>query len=337
MVVDKHSMGGIPGSRVTMVVVPIVAAHGLLIPKTSSRAITTAAGTADAMETLARVDLDFEEVRNCVKVSNGCIAWNGKLNHSVLDDAMNAMVKPLGLDTRNWSVASILSKKYTAGATHVVIDIPYADQAKVKTEQDARELADLFERTGAAIGLVVKAFATPGNAPIGRGIGPALEARDVMRVLDNDPQAPEDLLNKALFFAGQILALDPQIGDVDRGMAKAQQLLHSGAAKKKMLEIIAAQGSKRPPQGHVVTHEVKSTHSGMVQAIRGHVISLVARTAGAPLIQLAGVDLKKKIGDPVQVGDILYVIQSTDEESLDRVKQRSDLHEAFVLSEEICS
>ena len=187
MVVDKHSMGGIPGSRVTMVVIPIVAAHGLLIPKTSSRAITSAAGTADAMEVLARVDLSFDEVQACVLSTNGCIAWNGKLNHSVLDDAINPIVRHFGLDTRNWSVASILSKKFTAGATHVVIDIPYADSGKVKTLEDANELARLFESVGSAMGLVVKAFPTDGSGPIGCGIGPALEARDVMRVLDNHP------------------------------------------------------------------------------------------------------------------------------------------------------
>ena len=208
MVVDKHSMGGIPGSRVTMVVIPIVAAYGLLIPKTSSRAITSAAGTADAMEVLARVDLTPEELQQCVRQANACIAWNGKLNHSALDEVMNAITRPLGLDTRRWSVASILSKKYSAGATHVVIDIPYSTAGKVKTREDAQELARLFEMVGEHLGMVVKAFATYGESPIGRGIGPALEARDVLQVLDSHPDAPQDLLEKSLFFASQILALD---------------------------------------------------------------------------------------------------------------------------------
>ena len=197
MVVDKHSLGGIPGSRVTMVVIPIIAAHGLLIPKTSSRAITSAAGTADAMEVLAKVDLTPEQLKQCVAQTNACIAWNGKLNHSVIDDVMNAITRPLALDSRRWSVASILSKKYSAGATHVVIDIPYSSGGKVKNQSEAQELAQLFERVGAALGLTVKAFPTDGQAPIGRGIGPALEARDVLQVLEHDPQAPADLLEKS--------------------------------------------------------------------------------------------------------------------------------------------
>ena len=312
MVVDKHSMGGIPGSRVTMVVIPIVAAHGLLIPKTSSRAITSAAGTADAMEVLARVDLDFDEVQACVLSTNGCIAWNGKLNHSVLDDAINPLVRPLGLDTRNWSVASILSKKFTAGATHVVIDIPYAGSGKVKTLEDASELAGLFESVGSAMGLVVKAFPTDGSGPIGCGIGPALEARDVMRVLDNHPQAPADLLAKSLFFAAQILALDPAVGSFDNGHRLATELLQSGAARRRMDAIVMQQGAV-PADSQATQHvEVRADQDGVVRAIDGGIISGIARQAGAPGLKIAGVDLKKSVGDRVHKGELLYLIQGTD-------------------------
>jgi len=329
MVVDKHSMGGIPGSRVTMVVVPIVAAHGLMIPKTSSRAITSAAGTADAMEVLARVDLNFEEIQQCVNATNGCIAWNGKLNHSVLDEALNPMVRPLRLDTRSWSVASILSKKFTAGATHVVIDIPYADSGKVKTKEEAIELAQLFEHVGAAIGLVVKAFATNGNAPIGRGIGPALEVRDVLQVLDNHPNAPTDLLDKALFFASQILALDPHVGSVDQGLILAKKLLQSGAARQSFEAIVTAQGAMPSMASTLHQMQVRSDRSGVVRAIYGSTISDIARQAGAPKIQQAGVDLKKSVGEFVREGEVLYLIQSTQEDLLHMAHQQAHLQHGY--------
>ena len=332
MVVDKHSMGGIPGSRVTMVVVPIVAAHGLLIPKTSSRAITSAAGTADAMEVLARVDLDFEEVKQCVQATNGCIAWNGKLNHSVLDDAINPLVKPLGLDTRSWSVASILSKKFTAGATHVVIDIPFCDSGKVKTPQEARELGLLFERVGAAMGLVVKAFATDGSGPIGRGIGPALEARDVLQVLDNHPDAPTDLLDKALFFAGQILALDEQVGSLEEGLRLAHHLVQSGAARRSLDAIVATQGAAVKHERTVHQVAVRSAKSGTVRGIQGHVISSIARAAGAPRIQEAGIDLKKVVGDRVAEGEVLYLIQSTESEPLGAALEQATLDHGYAIT-----
>ena len=313
MVVDKHSLGGIPGSRVTMVVIPIIAAHGLLIPKTSSRAITSAAGTADAMEVLAKVDLTPAQLKLCVAQTNACIAWNGKLNHSVIDDVMNALTRPLALDTRRWSVASILSKKYSAGATHVVIDIPYSSAGKVKTQAAAHELAQLFEMVGSALGLVVKAFATDGQAPIGRGIGPALEARDVLQVLERNPKAPTDLLEKSLFFASQILALDPAVGSVAKGRDRALELLNNGAANTAMQNIIAAQGAQpRLAWSGVLKHEVRAQHSGRVQAIDGFVISGLGRCAGAPADPLAGVDLACGLGAEINAGDLLYVLQASD-------------------------
>jgi thymidine phosphorylase len=313
MVVDKHSLGGLPGSRVTMVVIPIVAAHGLLIPKTSSRAITSAAGTADAMEVIAKVDLTPAELKQCVAKANACIAWNGKLNHSVLDDAMNAITRPLGLDTRRWSVASILSKKYSAGATHVVIDIPYAEAGKVKSKEDGIALGQLFEMVGRELGLVVKAFPTSGESPIGRGIGPSLEVRDVLQVLEQHPDAPSDLLEKSLFFASQILAMDPAVGTVERGADLAQQLLRSGAARRAMEDIIQAQGPQDwPDLSGILKHPVHATQAGTVQQIDGFVISGLARMAGAPADKLAGVDIVKPVGSAVQAGDLLYRIQSCD-------------------------
>ncbi|MFM8557738.1 MAG: phosphonate metabolism protein/1,5-bisphosphokinase (PRPP-forming) PhnN [Betaproteobacteria bacterium] len=219
-VVDKHSLGGTAGSRVTMIVVPIVAAHGMLIPKTSSRAITSAAGTADAMEVLARVDLNPSDLRRVVEQAGGCIAWNGRLNHSVLDESMHRLERLLALDTRRWSVASILSKKWSAGATHVVVDVPYMPGGKVASLHEAQAVAAMFDSLGTRLGMTVRAYPSDGAAPIGRGIGPALEVRDVLQVLEGDPRAPADLRDKALLFAARILALDPTIGDLAQGLPR---------------------------------------------------------------------------------------------------------------------
>ncbi len=333
MVVDKHSLGGIPGSRVTMVVIPIVAAHGLLIPKTSSRAITSAAGTADAMEVLAKVDLTPEQLKKCVAQTNACIAWNGKLNHSVIDDVMNALTRPLALDTRRWSVASILSKKYSAGATHVVIDIPYSSAGKVKTKPEADALAQTFETVGAALGLVVKAFATDGQVPIGRGIGPALEARDVLQVLEGDLNAPADLLEKSLFFASQILALDPAVGNVAKGRARALELLGNGLAHAAMQKIIDAQGAQPALDWlGVHKHEIRAPRDGHVQSIDGFIISGLGRCAGAPVDQLAGVDLACGLGALVKQGDLLYVLQASDLGKLSQAVALAQKDCGYVLS-----
>lgn len=317
LVVDKHSMGGVPGSRITLIVVPIVAAYGLAMPKTSSRAITSAAGTADAMETVARVDLTQGDVRRCVAQARGCIAWNGRLNHSVVDDVMNAITRPLKLDSRRWAVASILSKKYTAGATHVMVDLPYGPQTKLATRADAEALGALFEHVGKGLGMHVRAFATDGSQPIGRGIGPALEVRDVRQVLDNDPAAPADLRAKALRFAAEIIAFDPRVASAEQGMRIATALLEEGKAKAAFERIAAAQGP-RPVAVTPATHtcEITAARAGRVVSIDGLRISGVARAAGAPRSAGAGVDLLCTIGAHVAPGQALYRIHADTPDAL---------------------
>ncbi|MCV9937887.1 phosphonate metabolism protein/1,5-bisphosphokinase (PRPP-forming) PhnN [Boseaceae bacterium BT-24-1] len=333
IVVDKHSMGGIPGSRITLIVVPIVAAHGaFLMPKTSSRAITSAAGTADAMEALARVELNPAELRTCVEKARGCIAWNGRLNHSVVDDVMNAITRPLGIDSNRWSVASILSKKLTAGSTHVIVDLPYGPRAKLKSGAEAAELAKLFETVGAGLGLVVKAFPTDGTRPIGRGIGPALECRDVGWVLDNDPQAPTDLVEKALFFASRILGWDPALGSVAAGRARAEELLRSGAARAAFERIIDAQGRREPPVAPgLLVHTVRSPKAGTVIEIDGWAVAGIARRAGAPFDKAAGIDLRRHVGDTVSVGDPLFAIHASASSDLDEAKAMAEGCDCYVI------
>lgn len=311
IVVDKHSMGGVPGSRITLIVAPIVAAYGLAMPKTSSRAITSAAGTADAMETVARVDLTQDDVWRCVKQARACVAWNGRLNHSVIDDMMNAITRPLGLESSRWAVASILSKKFTAGATHVIVDLPCGAQTKLATRDHAQCLASLFETVGDGLGLHVKALVTEGNAPIGSGVGPALEVRDVQLVLHNAPDAPADLREKALCFAGRIIAFDPGVGDAANGRRIAEALLDSGAALAAFGHIVAAQGERVPPiMPGSFTHDVAATRGGTVASIDGAGVSEVARAAGAPRALAAGIDLLCTIGDDVRPGRPLYRIHA---------------------------
>jgi thymidine phosphorylase len=310
IIVDKHSLGGIPGSRITLIVVPIVAAHGMLMPKTSSRAITSASGTADVMEATARVDLTAEDVRRVVLETGGCIVWNGRLNHSPLDDIVNAITRPLGLNSNRWSVASILSKKWTSGSTHVVVDMPYGPRAKLKTLAEAEELGRMFELVGQGLGLIVRALATDGSAAVGRGLGVALELRDVRQVLANDPAAPSDLRDKALKFAGEILAFDPEIGNRAEGRKRAEQLLLSGAAEAKFDQIRTAQGAIDPVLPGRFTHKVRAATSGMVLDVDGWHLSGLARRAGAPAEKSAGIDLACAKGDWIDAGMPLYTIHA---------------------------
>ena len=282
VVVDKHCIGGIPGNRTSMIVVPIVAAHGLTIPKTSSRAITSPAGTADTMEVLARVDLTVDEMKEVVRTCHGCLVWGGHVNLSPADDILISVERPLSLDTREQMVASIMSKKIAAGATHLLIDLPVGPAAKLRTALDAMRLRKLFEFVGDHFGIAVEVITTDGRQPIGNGIGPALEAQDVMAVLSNDSAAPRDLREKSLRLAAHLLEYDPDLRG-GTGYRRARELLDSGAALKQMHKIIEAQGPSgcRTDIG-TLTADIMATSDGAVEAIDCLRLNRLARTAGAP-------------------------------------------------------
>jgi thymidine phosphorylase len=308
LVVDKHCIGGVPGNRTSMLVVPIVAAHGMLIPKTSSRAITSPAGTADTMEVLARVELSPNQLHKIVRSQRACLAWGGTAELAPADDILISVERPLLMDSPGQLVASILSKKLAAGATHLIIDIPIGATAKVSSRHSALVLRKLFEYVGDRLGLNLEVVLTDGRQPVGRGIGPVLEARDVMQVLTNDPAAPVDLREKSLQLAGRILEFDPDVRG-GHGYEIARDILDSGRALAKMQAIIHAQGENAHPPGiGRLRHDVLASHGGFVTAINNLQLAHIARLAGAPMDQGAGVDLHKKLGDRVEAGEAVYSI-----------------------------
>lgn len=307
---DKHCIGGIPGNRTSMIVVPILAAHGLPIAKTSSRAITSPAGTADTMEVLARVDLSVHEMQTVVEKCGGCLVWGGHVNLSPADDVLISVERPLSIDTREQMVASIMSKKISAGSTHLLIDIPIGATAKVRSHGDAMRLRKLFEYVGREVGLHVEVVQTDGSQPIGRGIGPVLEARDVMAVLGCTPEGPLDLREKSLQLAGALLEADPSL-EGGSGYERARHLLESGEALMAMNRIIDAQGRQRETYcAGSLTYDVEAPEAGVVMAIDCFRISRMARLAGAPMDKGAGIDLFKKVGDTVKRGETLYRIHA---------------------------
>ncbi len=315
-VVDKHCIGGIPGNRTSMLVVPIVTAHGMWCPKTSSRAITSPAGTADTMEMLADVELPLERLQQIVRRTRGCLAWGGTADLSPADDILISVERPLAIDSPGQMVASILSKKIAAGSTHLVLDIPVGPSAKVRSMPEAQRLKKLFEYVAARLGLQLDAVITDGRQPVGRGIGPVLEARDVMRVLNNDPDAPHDLRQKALRLAGRVIEFDPDVRGGD-GYRIARDILESGRALAQMNAIIGAQGRRTPPQPGALVFEVPAPKAGVVVAVDNLRLARIARLTGAPQVAGAGADLFVRLGDTVREGQPLYRLHARFEADLD--------------------
>jgi thymidine phosphorylase len=315
-VVDKHCVGGLPGNRTTLLIVPIVAAAGLTIPKTSSRAITSPAGTADTMEVLAPVDLSLEEMRRVVEREGGCIAWGGNVRMSPADDLLIRVERPLDFDSEGQLVASVLSKKIAAGSTHILIDIPVGPTAKVRSAAVAERLIARFAAVGAALNARVKVHVSDGAQPVGRGIGPALEARDVLAVLQGDRAAPADLRQRALALAAKVLELATAT-EPGSGLARAAQSLASGEAWRKFQAICEAQGGLRRPPRALLTHEITAVRAGVCRTIDNRRIAQVAKLAGAPGAAAAGVDLHARLGTRVDAGSPLYTVHAQTRGELD--------------------
>ena len=326
-IVDKHSIGGVPGDKTTLLVVPIVAAAGLTIPKSSSRAITSAAGSADRVEVLMPVSLSIDEMREVVEKTNGCMVWGGSLNLAPADDMFVRIEHPLSIDPL--LLPSIMSKKKAVNAEMLVLDIPTGRGTKVKTIGDAELLAKDFMELGQRLNIKVQCAITYGEQPVGYTVGPALEAQEALRVLMGERYVP-DLVDKATDIAGILL----EMSGMKNGKTLAMEILKSGKAEKKLREIIGAQGGNpevKPEDIYVgeETFTIRSKKKGYLLWINNASLVEIARLAGAPKDKGAGVHLHKKIGDAVRENDPLFTIHAERDIKLQRAIDR--LKKSYVL------
>jgi len=320
---DKHSIGGVPGDKTSMMLVPIVAAAGLTIPKTSSRAITAPAGTADRMECLCPVDLGLEEIKRVVSRTNGCLVWGGAVDLSPADDAFIRVEYPLSIDPL--LLPSVMSKKKAVGAKYVVIDIPTGRGVKVKTVSEAEELANSFIELGKKLGMEVSCVSTFGEQPVGRGVGPALEAREVLNSMMSPNRAPQDLVEKVARLSGELF----EFAGMKNPDSIAAEMLRTGKAERKLRQIMEAQGGDPdigpediPVGSRKVT--IRSAKPGRVWWINNTAVIEVARAAGAPKDKGAGILFHKKIGDAVRKGDVLFEVYADKAHKMNRALESKD-------------
>jgi len=288
-IADKHSIGGVAGNRTTPIVVSICAAAGIVIPKTSSRSISSAAGTADTMEAITKVDLSAEELKRIVNKVGACLAWGGSLGLAPVDDKLIRVERLLNLDPESQLIASILAKKLSAGSKYVLIDIPFGDGAKVDRTR-ALSLKRKFMLIGRKFGLKIKVVLTNGSEPIGNGVGPVLEVLDVLRVLRRD-NSPKDLEDKSLMLAGLLLEM---LGKAKKGEGKKEafRILDSGEAYKKFEQIIDAQGRKREAlKTAKFSKNIIANRGGIIKKIDNKLINSLAKVLGCPADKSAGVYL----------------------------------------------
>jgi putative thymidine phosphorylase len=325
IVADKHSIGGVPGTRTTPIVVSIVAAAGFKIPKSSSRAITTPDGTADDMEVLAPVELTKKQIYEVVSETNGCIVWGGSFKIAPADDIIIQVEKPLMFESFDKILVSIMAKKIAFGSNHVVIDLPFGKSVKVHTLKDAEYIKAKFLFLAKKFKIRLRVLIHRTDEPAGKGIGPILEIREALRVLEQTKDRPLDLEVRAMNLASNLLELcladsPKELRDsikqiYGNAYGWAIDILQSGRALEKFKQIIKAQGgnpnvnSKALKLGKYVFEE-KADKSGIIKEINSKNVTSIAKILGAPKQKAAGIYLNKKIDEKIAKGETIYTLFS---------------------------
>ncbi len=320
-VFDFHSFGGVPGNKITPIVVSIVAAAGVMIPKTSSRAISSACGTTDFVETFCNVEIPVDRLRRIAEEVGGVFAWGGGMNIAPVDDLVIKVEHPLGINPRAQMLASIMSKKLAGGANYLLVDIPTGAGTKVETVEEARAYARDIMDLGEMLGIHAECAITYADQPVGSAVGPILEARECISILEG-AEHPASVIEKACDCAGIIL----DMAGIQGGAAKAREILRSGAAHEKFMQIVVAQdGDPNLKSTDLVpgryTESIVASKSGYVHTIRNKDVVTLAKAAGAPNDKGAGLLLFKKKGQRVEEGDVLFTIYADNEAKLRRARE----------------
>jgi AMP phosphorylase len=319
-VADKHSVGGLAGNRMTPIIVPIIASLGIFIPKTSSRAITSPAGTADMMEVLCPVSFPLNDIKRIVRKHKGCLVWGGGLKMAPADDKVIKVNRPLALESYDKMIVSIMAKKVATGVDYLVLDVPVGESCKVPTMKDAKYIESKFKLLAKKFNMKVDVVATPAKQPVGRGIGPALEARDVLRVMQQHKFRPLDLENKSCKLAGRLLELKGYCRK-GKGMKIAKEQIKNGQAWKKLNDILIAQGGKKDINSEEVMqeinrYEIHAKKTGKIDFVDNEAINEVCMNLGAPIDKYAGIHTHVNFGQKVKKGQKLFTMYAASDERM---------------------
>ncbi|MFI3241793.1 MAG: thymidine phosphorylase [Alphaproteobacteria bacterium] len=327
IVADHYCIGGVPGNKTDLIILAIVSAYGIAFPKTCSFSLTSCSGMGNVASAFMNIDLKEKEFKTLVSENRAAIVAYDTLNVGDFNKQMSPVERYIGLTKAEQIAASIIAVKISCGITHLLIDIPVGPQARIRSSLEAMKLRKIFEYLGDSLGLHVDVCITDGREPIGNTIGPFLEARDVMKILKNQEDAPDDLREKSLFLAGKILEFDPKLRG-GQGFLVAKEILESGRALDQFNKIISSQGRAEKPELGFLSYDFVSPQNGVVKAIDVGAINYLGVVTGANRNKLSGVEMFKKIGDEVEAGDVLFRVYSNTQS--DFLKAKMFLSEALI-------
>jgi AMP phosphorylase len=333
LVADKHSIGGVAGKAITPTLVPILVAGGLVVPNTSTRAITSPAGTSDILEVVMPIALSKEKVIEVVKKTGGCMIWGGSLDISPADDVIINVERSLRLQEFQKILVSIAAKKISMGVTHILIDLPYGKGSKIERPDDVQMLDREFKKLFKKFNIYCETFKRPINGPDGRSIGPNMEIREALRILERDKEHCAEIEDVVIEMATKLFE---GTKTVRRGEGKrfARQILDSGKALDKFWEIAFAQGATR----RIRSTEIKTAHlqydllsdrDGTVKTLNNQELVTIAKALGNPKIKEAGMQMHKIPGDKVSRGEPLITLYATTGSRMGGAKELLDIDKLY--------
>ncbi len=333
LVADKHSIGGVAGKAITPTLVPILVAGGLIVPNTSTRAITSPAGTSDILEVVMPVALSKEKVMEVVKKTGGCMFWGGSLDISPADDVIINVERSLRIQEFQKILVSIVAKKISMGVTHILIDLPYGKGSKIERADDVQMLDREFKKLFKKFNIYCETIKRPINGPDGRSIGPNMEIKEALKILEREEGCCEELEKVIIEMATRLFE---GTKTVRRGEGKkfAREILDSGKALEKFWEIAFAQGATR----RVKSTEIKMAHlqydllsdqDGTVKVLNNQELVKIAKALGNPKIKEAGMHMHKVPGDQVSKGEPLITLYATTESRMGGAKELLNIDKLY--------
>ena len=342
--VGKHSTGGV-GDKVSIVLAPLAASCGVVVPKMSGRGLGHTGGTLDKLESIPgfRVALSLDEYRQVLS-EVGCCLISQTENIAPADKKLYALRDVTAtIESLPLIASSVMSKKLAEGSTALVLDVKCGRGAFMKQVGDARALARALVNIGSAAGVKTEAFITRMDVPLGRAVGNSLEIAECIEVLNGT--GPADLTSLIIRIAVRMVRLSGKAATDDEAEAKVREALATGAARDKFRQMIKWQGGdpgvvddprKLPAARH--THQIAATSSGHLRALDALLVGRTAVALGAgrdkksdPVDLSAGVRLHKKPGDPVTAGEPVMELHYNDASRLDAAVRLAT--EAVVIGE----
>lgn len=328
--VDKHSTGGV-GDKTTLVVAPLAAACGVPIAKMSGRGLGFTGGTVDKMEAIPGFRTALEPQEFIDQVNNVGMAVIGQTGQITPADKKLYALRDVTATVDNFGLisSSIMSKKLAAGSDAIVLDVKCGDGAFMENQKDAELLAGLMVDIGNDAGRRTVAAITEMGQPLGKAVGNSLEVIEAIETLKG--KGPADITELALKLSGIMVYLGGKAESPEAGMKMTKKAMEDGTGLEKLRSFIEAQGGNPAvvddyslfPQ-HSVALELYAEEDGYVASIEARRIGLASQHTGAgratkedDIDLSAGVYVCKKVGDPVQKGDVLATFYGNDHKKVE--------------------